>query len=184
MPIIHNKNREEVFKYAETVEKILKEEKISVNLDRRNLTPGEKFYYWEKRGIQIRIEIGPKEKNEDVITIVTRHNLQRKMIARKDLVKMIKQLLDGVDQDLLRKAESQIKNRIGFATSYDEVLDLIKEKFIINVPSCGKENCNLRIEEKTGLENIGFSIEKSMKTMGCLSCNEETNEYSYLAKSF
>jgi len=185
VPILHSKSAVEVLDYAEIIEKTLNEEGVSVELDRRDLTSGEKYYYWEKRGIQIRIEIGPKEKKEDIGTIVPRHNLRRKKIARQNLAIEIKRELDKLEKELLEKAETQLKERIGYAVNSDDVSNLVREgKPILNVPSCGKQECNERIEEMTGMENIGFSTEKSVKPMRCLGCNEETTRSCYMARSY
>jgi len=46
--------------------------------DRTDKTPGEKFYEWERAGVPLRIEIGPKELKENKILFAKRTGQKEK----------------------------------------------------------------------------------------------------------
>lgn len=185
VPILYPKNVKEVLNYAEMIEETLKDSQTAVILDKRDMTPGEKFYYWDKKGVPIRLEVGPQEQKEGTITIVQRHTLQRTKIPTEDLAKEIDRALDNVEQELLERGETQLKEKIGFAADFNEVSLAVKEgKNILQVSFCGKEKCKDLIEEKTGMEIIGLCIEQNTNRHGCLVCSEETEDLAYLAKTY
>jgi prolyl-tRNA synthetase len=185
VPIINYEKGEDVLNYAATIEKLLREKGFAVTLDDRDLTPGEKFYYWEKRGIPIRLEIGPQEQNQKAVTIVQRHNLRRKKVQVKGLVKEIEKTLNEIEHELSKQSQNLMKKRIASVLEIQSVSQALKKgKNILRMPFCGKEKCKDEIEDKTGMEVIGLSMEKNTVQRKCLSCGEETKESAYLARSY
>ena len=185
VPIIHMVGTEGVLNYARTIESLLKEKGFAVTLDKRELTPGKKFYYWEKRGIPIRLELGLREMKNETVTIVQRHTLQREEIPLENMVKGIEEALGKMGQDLLSRSRELLKENIGFASNLAELSEaVLKGKNILGVPFCGEENCRDLIEEETKMEIIGCSIEKNAIHQKCLVCDKEAKETAYLARTY
>jgi prolyl-tRNA synthetase len=185
VPILYAGSAEEVLTYARTIESLLKEEGFTVTLDQRELTPGKKFYYWEKRGIPIRLEAGLREMKQKTVTIVQRHTLRQKEIPLEHLVKEVKEALSEMDQELLSRAKGLLKKNIGFASNLADVSETVqKGKAILGVPFCGGEGCRLLIEEETAMEIIGFSVERNAIQQKCLTCNKKAKETAYLARTY
>jgi prolyl-tRNA synthetase len=66
---------EKVLQLSSTIEKELKKFKIRTKIDSRvNMRPGAKFFEWERKGVPIRIELGARDVNNNVITIAIRYN--------------------------------------------------------------------------------------------------------------
>ncbi len=184
VPIIYEENAEEVLNYAGAIESLLSGRRFTVALDRRELTPGKKFYYWEKRGIPIRLEVGLQETMHKTVTVVQRHTLQRKEAPLENLVKEVEEALSKIDQDLLSRAKSLIEKNIGFVSNLADVPETVKKgKTILGIPFCGGESCRLLIEEETAMEIIGFSIEENAIQRKCLACSKEVKELAYLART-
>ena len=185
VPIIYAEIAEEALNYSRTIENMLKEKGFPVMLDQRGLTPGEKFYYWEKRGIPIRLEVGLREMKKRAVTIVKRHTLQRTEIPLEKLVKEIEEALVEIDKDLLSRAESLLKKNLGYVSNMHDFSEAVqKGKTILGVPFCGRESCRIFIEGETAMEIIGLSIEKNATQQKCLACNIKTTEIAYLAKTY
>jgi len=185
VPILYAKGAEEVLNYARMIDRLLKEKGFTATLDQRELTPGEKFYYWEKRGIPIRLEVGLLETEHRTVTIVQRHTLQRKEAPLEDLVREIEEALNALDQDLLTRAESLMKEDMGSVSNLADVPDAVeKGKTILEVPFCGENNCKLLVEEETDMEIIGFSMERNTARRRCLVCVKEAKETAYLAATY
>ena len=185
VPIVYTGSAEEVLNYARTIESELKSKGFTVTLDQRELTPGEKFYYWEKRGIPIRMELGPRETMNETVTVVQRNTLQREEIQLENMVKKIEESLCKIDQDLLIRSKRLLKENIGFVSNLAEASEAIqKGKNILGVPFCGGESCRDRIEEETKMEIIGFSIEKNAVRQKCTACDREAKELAYLARTY
>lgn len=185
VPIVYTESMKEVLNYTRTLESLLKGKGFAVTLDDRELTPGEKFYYWEKRGFPIRLEIGLREMKNNTVTIVKRHTLQRKEIPLENTVKEIEEALSKIDQDLLSRSKRLLKENMEFVSNLAEVSEVFqKGKNILGVPFCGSESCGDLIEEETEMEIVGFSIEKEAIQQKCLVCDKEAKELAYLARSY
>ena len=75
--IMKGANREEIMDYvAKLKERIEKEtfhgERIVVHVDSRDLRGGEKTWYWIKRGIPLRVEVGPRDIASDTVMMFRR----------------------------------------------------------------------------------------------------------------
>ncbi|MFW9936117.1 MAG: aminoacyl--tRNA ligase-related protein, partial [Candidatus Thorarchaeota archaeon] len=73
IPIIYKGQEKIVLDKAKEIHDLLKE-KYSVKLDDSVESVGNKFYYWELKGVPMRIEIGPKDIEKKQIVIVKRHD--------------------------------------------------------------------------------------------------------------
>src|SRR5690606_18189396 len=73
-----------VMEKAEFVSNVLRQERIRTHIDARDtLKPGPKFYEWERKGVPIRIEIGPKDVAAQKLTVVLRTDILEG-VARKE----------------------------------------------------------------------------------------------------
>ena len=58
--------------------------KYSVELDQRSeVSPGFKFNYWELRGVPVRIEIGPRDIENEQCVVVRRDTLEKQVVKLK-----------------------------------------------------------------------------------------------------
>jgi prolyl-tRNA synthetase len=60
VPIVFKGQEEVILRYCREVASQLTGLRVKVD-DREDVTPGEKFYYWEKIGVPVRLEVGPRE---------------------------------------------------------------------------------------------------------------------------
>ncbi|VVB75695.1 Proline--tRNA ligase [Candidatus Tiddalikarchaeum anstoanum] len=183
VPIIFKGNEAEVYKYAEKVKTKLESQGIRVHLDTRsNMTPGKKYFFWEVKGVPVRLEIGPKDVEKDQVVVSTRFD------AKKEFVKLdkldITGTLSNIHNAMYAKSKKRLEEGIIFANTNKEVVKLLDEKKIAKVYWCGNRDCYDKISKiGEGFEAFGTSVEK--KGSGkCLSCNKEAHETLYIAKSY
>ena len=72
---IWRKGREEakVMEKAGQLKSMLEEEGVRAEVDRRDhLTPGAKFYEWERKGVPFRMEVGPRDLEKEQVVLVRR----------------------------------------------------------------------------------------------------------------
>src|SRR3989338_8371105 len=62
----------------------------SIVIDDRDIRPGQKHYHWEKKGIPVRIEIGPRDIKNDSVVAVRRDTLIKTDIKIKNLSESLK----------------------------------------------------------------------------------------------
>ena len=176
VPVPYKGKEKEVTKACTDVAAMLKNAGYRVELDLRGeLTPGNKFYYWELRGVPIRIEIGPRDLANGVVTIVRRDTLKKQTWKMDDVTAAVQTFAEEMIDDLKANAGRWMKEHIYSVDSLPEAKRLLEKKAgIVEVPWCGKDECGHRLEEMVEVRLLGFSEDSTKKVDGkCLVCGEK-----------
>lgn len=180
-----NKMRKE----AEEIKKELEDKKISVEIDNSKKRLGEKFYFWEMKGIPLRIEIGNRELKEKNLTIFRRDKDQKETIKRKDLLKYIEKTSKEIDSNLIKQADKLFDNNLINTKTKTEIKKVIDSGKIARCGFCSVnkdgEKCAEVIEKETGAEVRGTKLNEENKDFSkCIICNKKANHTVYVAKSY
>ncbi|RLG62814.1 proline--tRNA ligase [Candidatus Geothermarchaeota archaeon] len=175
-----------IFEYCDDIQRELIDKGYKVKVDKSEKTPGEKYYYYDMRGIPIRIEVGPFEVDNRRVTLFRRDLRMRVTIPREDLFNKIERLRVDITENLRRKAEDKIKNTIKYVSNLDELKKYSEEGFsIFKVHFCGNEECAERIKNETGgFEVRGSDVSEDGFNGECIMCGKETSKIVYLAKAY
>lgn len=182
VPIFQKDNKDEVLKFAEKLEKDLKE--FGAFLDARDgYTPGAKYSEWELKGVPIRIEIGPRDIANKSVILVRRDNLQKKSVAIKDLMPTIKKELTQMLIDMTKKSRDLQNSLILEVKTKQEFLQNTKSSKVLFAPFCGEKDCEADIKDKTGLGSrcVPFT---SKPNGNCFWCDKEKAKQTYFAKCY
>jgi len=92
--------------------------------DREGMQPGAKYYEWERKGVPVRIEIGPRDLEKGSLCVVRRFVLEKEGESEQDLRKRKKQflpraealegmpaLMDLLQKELLERARAMREKR-------------------------------------------------------------------------
>ena len=121
--------------------------------DSRDLRPGAKYYYWEMRGVSLRLEIGPRDIDASQVTVVTRTGA-RSVIPLGTLVPGIKDVVAGETARMKERADVHLKSRLIISETMDEAKRAI-EQGIVLVPWCEEKGCADVLEERLGASVLG-----------------------------
>ena len=152
-----------VMEAAEQVFRELKATGIRVKLDDRDsLSPGAKFFDWELKGIPLRMELGPKDVQNNSVVIVPRVLLateeppkpgrkQKLFVNRTELHARIPQLLEKLQTQLFENALARREaNSIRNVTDYGEMKKLVeRDAGFIYAGWCGSAECEAKVKEET-----------------------------------
>jgi len=181
IPIIFKGKEKDVNKICDSLSKKLSEKGLRVHIDKRDITPGNKFYDWELKGVPIRIEIGPKDIKNKQIVMVRRDKSEKKSIPYEKSEKIINQELEDVSKNLTMIAEKLINENMHRVKTIEEAKKL---KGIIELPWCGKENCALEIENILDGNTLGEPIENTNCTEECPVCKKPGISWMRYAKTY
>jgi prolyl-tRNA synthetase len=187
VPVPYKDKGKQVNAACETVSSKLKEAGFSVELDlRKDLTPGNKFYYWELRGVPIRVEIGPRDLENGVVTVVRRDTLKKQTWKMEEAVKAVQKMAEEITIDLKMNAEVRIQERVYRVNRLSEAKSLLKRKAgIIEMPWCGTDECGHNLEETLGARLLGFPEDTKERTDGkCLVCEKQTMNFVRVALAY
>ena len=154
IPIFYSKDDEEkILKKSNDIKTLLRQDGIRVHIDsRQELTPGYKFHDWELKGVPIRIEIGPKDIQNQKAVLVTRHNKEKSSHSFEGLNSYILSQLEIIQKDMLAAATKILEENIKDAKSYSEFQSLLDEGGFIRAHWCGDQKCEEQIKKETGAD--------------------------------
>ncbi len=184
IPIYKTENKDKIMKKAEEIKKDLEKENITAEIDNSDKKPGEKFYYWEMRGIPLRMEIGEKEL-KGKLTLFLRDTKEKIKADIKDIAEEGEKL----DRRLREKAEKKFKTSIDDCKNKGEIKKALENKKIARCNFCSiekeGEKCAEIVEKELGAFVRGVRHDKKEKPSGkCIICGKEANEVIYIAKSY
>jgi prolyl-tRNA synthetase len=131
------------------VEKMLKG-KVRVKLDMSENTPGWKFNEWELRGVPVRLEIGPRDVQNNSVVLVRRDNRVKETVGIEVLETRLPTLLEEVQQALFQRAKAFRDQNTHYTDSYAEFKQLIAEKRgFVRVKWAEDNAAELAIKEET-----------------------------------
>jgi prolyl-tRNA synthetase len=176
VPVPYKGKEEQVNEACRTVASKLEDAGFRVELDLRgDLTPGNKFYYWELRGVPIRIEIGPRDLANGVVTIVRRDTLKKQTWKMEEVTAAVQTFAEEMTDDLKANASEWMREHIYSVDSLSEAKRLLEKRAgIVEVPWCGKDECGHSLEEMVEARLLGFPEDTTKKVDGkCLVCGEK-----------
>ncbi len=116
-----------VIETVERIEKMLKG-KVRLKVDLSENTPGWKFNEWELRGVPVRMEIGPRDVQNNSVVLVRRDNRVKESVAIEALETRLPILLEEVQQALFRRAKEFQEQNTYYTENYEEFKQIIAEK--------------------------------------------------------
>jgi prolyl-tRNA synthetase len=105
IPIIFKGKEQGVLEASKTLHENLLQEGLRSHVDDREITPGNKYYDWELKGVPLRIEIGPRDVEKNELIMVRRDSSKKKSVPLKDAEKVIKKELQELERTLYGDAE-------------------------------------------------------------------------------
>lgn len=112
LPIIHDdESRDMIINSCEQLRKELQDvvyhgQVLDVIIDYRDIRGGQKFWDWVKKGIPLRVEVGKREVEANIVSVGRRDgdHKERKNISRDELISTVAALLDDIQQNMFEKA--------------------------------------------------------------------------------
>ncbi|MEM0366259.1 MAG: proline--tRNA ligase [Acidilobaceae archaeon] len=187
IPIGLEEEKKTILEEARRIADLLKSSGFRVRVDdREELRPGAKYYYWEVRGVPIRIDIGPEEVKSRVYTVVRRDTLEKYKVSEDKLISELKAIIEDIDSHLSRRAWQSMKSAIKRVRTLKELEEWAKYKRgIVEVPWCGKEECAHRVEETLEVKTLGTPWpEERAEGEYCPICGLKAVTWARYAKTY
>ncbi len=178
VPIPHKENQKPIIEACKEVTKQLRGLGFRVEIDQREeSTPGAKYYYWELRGVPIRVEIGPKDVQKQQVTLVRRDIFKKDACKTSDLPAWLPKIIDQMSIELREKAWRWMKKQIHRVSDLEKANKLLKEKAgIVELSWCESAECGHRIEERVGARLLGTPVDMKDKVeCRCVACGKKAS---------
>ncbi len=136
MPILFKaEDPEGVLKYCQNLREELRSftydgRPIEVELDDRDLRGGNKVWKWIKKGVPIRVEIGPRDIASDSVSMARRDHppRQKRSVPRSEFVALLPDLLQEIQDALLERGQDLRSRHTRIVNSREEFFEFFGSK--------------------------------------------------------
>lgn len=185
IPIIpKNADSEKILNLANQIKEMLSDFRVHLD-DREEVSPGFKFNEWELKGVPIRLELGPKDIENNSV-VVARRDIQnsKTSIPINTLDSEITSLLDTIQNEMLKVSEQFLTDNTSHAESMDELLKQLQDSdgFVSCYWSESKED-ELRVKEQTKATIRCYPLEHTNE-MSSVNKPEIQGKFAIFSKSY
>ena len=183
IPILFKKGKEEVLAKCGEIKEQLEAKGLRVQLDNRDIRPGKKFNDWELKGTPIKLELGPRDLENNITVAMRRDEEEKIELALDDsLADNVIGLLDESQDNLSKIAWSFQGEHIKYTEDIDEISELVEAGNVVQFKWCGDETIGKEIEDKTGYDILGIQDEVSEGK--CIASDNDAKYMALIAKTY
>ena len=136
-----------VIEKATELEQMLVKAGVRAEVDSRDMSPGWKFNEWEMKGVPLRIEVGPRDIENNQVMVVRRDNFEKQAVSMDNLDKFITELLETVQKDMFIKSKANRDKKVVEADSLEGILQGVENKNFVKAGWCGCRECEDKVKE-------------------------------------
>jgi len=159
---------------------------ISVKYDNRDThKPGWKFAEYERKGVPVRIAIGPRERENNTVEVARRDTREKEILQQENLEVKIEHLLEQIQQNLYQKALDFREDNTHYADSYDEFKTILEEKGgFIYAHWDGTPETEEKIKEETKATIRCIPLQQHQEEGKCIYSGKPSKQRVIFAKAY
>jgi prolyl-tRNA synthetase len=124
-----DEQKERLDEKAKSIAAELKKAGVIVKYDSNdNSRPGWKFAEYEKKGVPVRIAIGLRDLENNVVEVSRRDTREKNSYSMEGLTERITNLLEDIQQSMFNKAKAYRDSHITKVDSWDEFVEVLEKK--------------------------------------------------------
>ena len=158
---------------------------LRADIDLSDKTPGWKFAEYEMKGIPVRLEIGPKDIENNCCVLVRRDTGEKISASLDGIEETIAKLLEDIQNNLYTKALEHRNEHTYTATDYDSFKEIVETKpGFVKSMWCGDEACENKIKEDTGATARCMPFEQEELAETCVCCGKKAKKMVYWGRAY
>ena len=144
-------HKEGVLEKADELRRRLAAKGLRVKLDDSEQSTGWKFSQYEMKGVPVRLEVGPKDIENNSCVLVSRVTREKKFVSLDNVEDEVAAMLTQVHDELVERARKNLAEKTHVATNMDELIRIDRETpGFIKAMWCGETECEDKIKDITG----------------------------------
>ncbi len=184
IPIAQKK--EGVLEKANELKNRLLDQDYRVKLDDSDKAPGWKFSQYEMQGVPVRVEIGPKDIENNQCVLVRRDNREKTIVSLDNLEEAVKTALQQVHDGMYNAALENLKSKTFEARTHEEFLDIAANKpGFIKAMWCGDSECEDKLKDETGgVKSRCIPFVEDHLSDVCVCCGKPAKHMVYWGRQY
>ncbi len=158
----------------------LKAAGIRVKMDDSDQSVGWKASEYEMKGVPLRVEIGPRDMEQNQCCICRRDSGEKVLVPLAELEAKTAELLDAVHDGLYARAKKNLDDHTRTCRTLEEVKTFMEtEGGFARTMWCGDLACELKMKEEAGVSSrcLPFAQERVGET--CVCCGRPAEKMIY-----
>ena len=148
-----------------------------VKLDASDKKPGWKFAEYEMKGVPIRLEIGPKDMEENQCIIARRDTGEKITVSLDNLENVISETLADIRQNMYDRAKARLEAGTHTAASLPEMKKILDETpGFVKAMWCGDDACEVRVKEEATATSRCIPFEQEKVGDSCFVCGKPADK--------
>jgi len=211
LPMYFKGKTEAVDERADTILARLREAGIRCDVDRRPYNPGWKHNDHTLHGIPIRIEIGPRDVENNTLVVCRRDKPNKEdkisMTVDDSLISKLQEQMEDMHNCLLNNARERLKAQTVKVTTWDNFVPTLNQKCLVLAPWCEAVECENEIKKKskeeseaaatTVDEEVGHTLTGAAKSLCipfeqdplpegavCFACGQQPKSWTLFGRSY
>jgi prolyl-tRNA synthetase len=158
---------------------------FKVKVDDSDKSPGFKFAESEMRGIPVRVEIGPRDIENNQAVLVRRDTHEKMTVSLDNIAEEVGKLLDTIQHDMLERARAHRDAHTYVATDYESFVETINTKpGFVKAMWCGDQACEDKIKEDTTATSRCMPFAQEQLSDKCVCCGKPAKKMVYWGKAY
>lgn len=156
-----------------------------VKLDLSDNSAGWKFAEYEMKGVPLRLEIGPKDIENNQCVLVRRDNREKSFVSLDNLEESVSGLLTELHDALYEKALARREEMTYSVSSLDEMISSAETRpGFIKAMWCGELACEEKLKEVAGVTSRCIPFEQEQISDVCVCCGKPAKHMLYWGKAY
>ena len=158
----------------------LKAAGFRVKMDDSDNSPGWKFAEYEMKGVPLRLELGPKDMEQNQCVLVRRDSGEKSFVSLDDIESTVAKMLDEIHAGLFARAKQNLEEHTFPAFSLAEAKQIQEERGgFIKTMWCGELECELKMKEEAGMSSRCIPLEQEHLADTCPICGKSAKHMIY-----
>ena len=153
-------------------------DKFRMEIDLRDqVSPGFKFNDWEMKGVPLRIELGPRDIENEVCVLVRRDNSEKITVNLNEVEEKIEKVLKDIHKNMFEACKKRMEAKTTVAHNLEEFqANMNKEQGFIKAMWCGSSECEAKIKELTAAKSRCIPFEQEKVGDTCVCCGKKADK--------
>jgi prolyl-tRNA synthetase len=153
--------------------------------DNDNARPGWKFAEHELKGVPVRIALGLRDLENNVVELARRDTKEKQSVSIEGLAVYVKNLLDEIQQNIFQKALTFRNENIRTANTWDEFVQLLDEKAgFISAHWDGTAATEEKIKELTKATIRCIPLNNTLEAGECILTKQASTQRVLFARAY
>jgi prolyl-tRNA synthetase len=178
--------RSRVMEAATRIASSLQAAGVGCVIDERDQhSPGWKFNDWEKRGVPLRMELGPKDLDKNQAVLARRDTGEKSPVSQEGIVEVVVTMLEAIQKSLFDRAAAfreKSSRRVDNYADFNPLLDA--EGGFLYAHWCGADACEERVKNETKATIRCIPMNAQKEDGACVVCGSPSKARVVFARAY